>query len=344
MPAQPLYQVCDLEHRYQGRTVLRIPELTVPPECILGLIGPNGSGKSTLLRLLGFVEAPFKGRILFRGSPAEPFAQAVRFKVALLEQTPYLLQRTVARNVAFGMKLRGDGDRVRERTAEALSRVGMPVQQFGARQWNELSGGEAHRVALAARLALQPQVLLLDEPTAGVDAASAERIKAAALKARREWGTSLVIASHDWQWLYEVCDEVLHLFQGRLIGTQQKTLLFGPWQRDSNGFGIKVLADGQVITVSTPPLADAVALCDPSAIALEKTSPPAGKAENVLRGRVSRLFLVSRTGAAAATVLVADVPFVIGLTRHQVECLHLFPGSEVTIRFAAGAVEWLDEG
>ncbi len=72
-------------------------------------------------------------------------------------------------------------------------------------------------MALAARLALKPKVLLLDEPTASVDAASAQLIKEASLRARKELGTTLIVASHDWQWLYEICDEILHLLTGGFL-------------------------------------------------------------------------------------------------------------------------------
>jgi tungstate transport system ATP-binding protein len=92
--------------------------------------------------------------------------------------------------------------------------LGLDPDTFARRQWDELSGGEAQRVALAARLVLNPRVLLLDEPTASVDARSSELIRSASLRARNDWGTTLVIASHDREWLYDVCDEVLHLFKG----------------------------------------------------------------------------------------------------------------------------------
>ena len=84
-------------------------------------------------------------------------------------------------------------------------------------------------MALAARLILKPDVLLLDEPTASIDALSAQLMKDAVLKARSEWGTTLIVASHNWQWLYGICDAVFHLLKGRVLGTGRGTLFFGPW-------------------------------------------------------------------------------------------------------------------
>ena len=89
--------------------------------------------------------------------------------------------------------------------------VGLPPDKFSRRKWFELSGGEAQRVALAARLVLRPEVLLLDEPTSSVDVASAQRMHEAVLEAKNSWKTTLVIASHDQTWLHGVCDTYVDL-------------------------------------------------------------------------------------------------------------------------------------
>ena len=130
------------------------------------------------------------------------------------------MKRSVFNNVAYGLKLRGNGRKIATKVDEALTLVGLPGQVFARRPWYALSGGEAQRVALAARLALKPSVLLLDEPTASVDAASAQLIKEASLRARSQWDATLIVASHDWQWLYEICDEIWHLFKGKIFGYQ----------------------------------------------------------------------------------------------------------------------------
>jgi tungstate transport system ATP-binding protein len=193
--------------------------LSVEKAAILGLAGPNGSDKSTLLKLLAFVDRPSKGQVRFKGKPEVPFSEGVRFQVTLLTQEPYLLKRSVFDNVAYGLRIRNRRKNPRPQVADALSMVGLDPDTFMHRAWNELSGGEAQRVALAARLALRPEVLLLDEPTASVDGASAQMIREAALNARKEWGTTLVIDSHDREWLHEVCDDVMHLFRGRPLGS-----------------------------------------------------------------------------------------------------------------------------
>lgn len=249
----PLYAIRDLRHVYRGRSVLRIDRMDLPRGGIIGVIGPNGSGKSTFLRIAGFVETPTTGAVRFEGRPAGPFASEVRNRVSLLPQEPFLMKRTVFNNVAYGLKVRHERDRVAERVNKALAYVGLNGADFVHRPAYALSGGEAQRVALAARLVLKPDVLLMDEPTASIDALSAQLIKEAVLKARREWGTTLIIASHDWQWLYGICDSVFHLLKGRLLGTGRENVLFGPWTPLADRRWGKHLSDGQVLWLPPPP-------------------------------------------------------------------------------------------
>ena len=211
-----LYELEGIIQQYGARTVLQVDYLTIDPNRIVGLSGPNGSGKSTLLRILAFLEDPVAGTVFFDGKPCSMRQDAVRKKVTLLSQEPYLLKRSVEANVAYGLKVRGEAD-TSKKVAEALDMVGLPAYRFAKRSWHELSGGEAQRVALATRLVLRPAVLLLDEPTSSLDAESTQRIKEASVAARQEWKATLVVASHDMPWLESVCDSILGLDDGRLV-------------------------------------------------------------------------------------------------------------------------------
>jgi tungstate transport system ATP-binding protein len=328
-----------LNHSYAGKTVLAIEHLKFQPASIIGLIGPNGSGKSSLLRLLGLIERPSRGEILFNGRRVEPFSDEARFLITLLPQEPFLLKRSVLSNVSYGLKLRRNGKEVLTRANEALARVGLPAKDFSQRPWYALSGGEAQRVALAARLALKPKVLLLDEPTASVDAASAQLIREASLRARKELGTTLIVASHDWQWLYEICDEILHLFKGRIFGTGRETIIFGPWQDFGTGKWGKFLSDGQQLLVTAPPEQEAAAVIDVLAVS-ENGSTIAGE-EIVLSGTVSRLSLERKTGQLFATILAGDIPFTVGLTFQQGKEHTIFPGKTVFIRYRLDQIKWI---
>jgi tungstate transport system ATP-binding protein len=339
--AVPVYEIDHLVHAYGGRPVLAIKRFVVQASSIVGLMGPNGSGKSTLLRLLGFVERPFEGQILFTGRAAEPFSADVRFQVTLLPQDPYIMKRSVFKNIAYGLDLRGDRSLVRGRVHEAMAMVGLSPQTFAHRPWSALSGGEAQRVALAARLALQPKVLLLDEPTASVDTASSQLIKQASLKARDGWGTTLIIASHDWQWLHEVCDEVIHLFEGRIFGNGLENIVFGPWAPRPDRFWEKRLADGQSMLVVAPPGADAAAIVEIASIHDAPPTQTDHRESGTLSGVVSRLTLDPHSGDILATVMVANLPFTARLRLEQVRKHNLLPGMRVYAAYRPDSVRWV---
>ena len=210
-----LYHLKNLTQVYGDRTVLDVDRLDIEIQTITGLIGPNGSGKSTLMRILAFLETPATGRVAFQGRPFSKVPLDLRRQVTMLSQEPYLLKRSVQANVSYGLKLRGIPDTVHP-VNRALLKVGLDPARFSHRSWRELSGGEAQRVALAARLVLKPKVLLLDEPTASVDRESSELIRHAALDARNRWGTTLIIISHQLTWLRQIADRILSMDYGRL--------------------------------------------------------------------------------------------------------------------------------
>lgn len=338
---QPIYRIENLVHRYNSDPALTVDGLDIEPASIMGLVGPNGSGKSTLLKLMAFIFRPTQGRILFDGVPAVPFDELVRFQVTLLTQDPYLMKRTVYKNIAYGLKVRRDGGNWARSVHDALAMVGLDPDAFARRQWDELSGGEAQRVALAARLVLKPRVLLLDEPTASVDAASSELIRAASLRARREWGTTLVIASHDREWLYDVCDEVIHLFKGKPVGTGRSNMIFGPWIRHDNGRYTKSLGDGNRFTVSAPPTADATAFIDPAAIRIvEKGDVSSTANTEFVDGTVTRLSLERLSGDLFADVRAGSLTLVVRVAESHVAAMTLHRGWPVTLAYQPESIRW----
>jgi putative ABC transport system ATP-binding protein len=159
----------------QGRRLLDGLSLRLDEGTVASIEGASGSGKTTLLRALSTLIPIFGGRILLDGEDAQALAPTLyRRRVALVPQQPPMLEGTVADNVATGPRLRGEALGERE-TSALLERVGLSLG-FAARPARELSGGERHRVALARALANEPRVLLLDEPTAALDPASAARV------------------------------------------------------------------------------------------------------------------------------------------------------------------------
>jgi len=337
-----MYQIKNIDHYYGDKQVLSIEDVSIPSASIVGLIGPNGSGKSTLLKLLGFLEEPTYGEILFKGKKIAPFSEGVRFKVTLLPQEPYLMRRSVFDNVGYGLKIRGDTSDLKSRVGEALAQVGLDPENFVKRKWGALSGGEAQRVALAARLILKPEVLLLDEPTASVDSHSARLIRKASLKAREEWGTTLVVATHDWQWLYETCDTVLHLLHGRLFKGGLGCAVYGPWRIGGKGLLQKELEDGQVLFAPKPEEGKHMALLDPSRlkITLPDKDPLLKRNIYTLMGFVTRLFLERNGDTVQTAIKVGELVITLRIERDKVKGLKLYPGKEVNISYDPQEIEW----
>lgn len=336
-----LYQLLNVKKYHKNQLAVDIERLTIPKGSITGLIGPNGSGKSSLLRLLAFVDSPSKGSIFFKGQRAAPFDISVRFQVSLLPQEPYLMKRSVFDNIAYGLILRGISRSLHTKAvADALEMVGLDPREFATRPWYQLSGGEAQRVALAARLVLKPDVLLLDEPTASVDAASAQQIKASALKACREWGTALIVASHDWQWVHEICGTVISMFNGRIVENGAGNILWGPWNPGPDGFWEKVLEDNQVVRVSAPPSPSAVAVIPRNAATLSRTPALPPSPEHALLGVLTRLALDPESGAVHVTLRIAELNFTFPLAAETAQAMNLFPGQQLYLTYRVSAIVW----
>ncbi len=217
---EALYELHDIRQRYHERNVLDIARLRLEAGRIYALTGPNGAGKSTLLRLLAFLEAPAAGTLFFRGERVRNASGAallaLRRRVVLVDQHPVVFSTTVAKNVAFGLVVRKVEKKERQRLVdEALDTVNLGRYRHG--QARELSGGETQRLALARALAIRPEVLLCDEPTASVDEANQHIICSVLKRINREHGTSILFTTHDKQQAESLAQHSLHLDQGRLL-------------------------------------------------------------------------------------------------------------------------------
>lgn len=195
---EPIYRLKNIECRLGENFSLKVHQLEIDQNEIHVVSGPNGAGKSTLLRILALLLKPQQGSFFYSGHPIDPSARnplSLRRKMTLVEQSPYLIQGDVFSNLAFGLKIRRiSRTEQMHRITEILSVVGLA--DFSQRSIKELSGGEIQRVALARALVLQPEVLLLDEPTANIDhdsLASFEQL----LHNLAKNGMTVIMSTHD---------------------------------------------------------------------------------------------------------------------------------------------------
>ncbi|GAB4278050.1 MAG: ATP-binding cassette domain-containing protein [Candidatus Promineifilaceae bacterium] len=219
-----LYELQGVVQKYHGRIVLNVPRLSIYKGELLAVVGPSGAGKSTLLRLLNFLEMPTAGRLFFDGTAVSPELPLVtRRRVTTVFQTPNLLNRSVYANVQYGLKLRGL-DVENGRIDHWLARLGLG--DFRHQPAKKLSAGEAQRVSLARALAIQPDVLLLDEPTANLDPANVALIEQIVREDCHQRGTTVVLVTHNIFQAKRIADRVGLLIGGKLVEVAETAVFF----------------------------------------------------------------------------------------------------------------------
>ncbi len=211
-------QIRDLVVQRGGVTVLEIDSLDIPRGLVTVLIGPNGSGKSTLLGALQLVLHPLRGTLTLDGEPMDADPVGTRRRMSAAFQEPLLLSMSVRANVELPLRLRGVDKRRRRELAEHwLERFG--IASLSRRHARQLSGGEAQRVSLARAFASQPEVMLLDEPFAGVDAPTREGLIEDFAEILSETRPTTILVTHDREEALRLGDEAALLMEGRVRQT-----------------------------------------------------------------------------------------------------------------------------
>ena len=360
-----ILNVHNLLIRRGERTTLQIDRLDVIEGETLAVIGPNGAGKSTLLLTLARLLHPARGQILFRGQSLENLGDlAYRRRIALVLQEPLLLDTTVFNNVAAGLRYRRlPRLEVEIRAGEWLERLG--VAHLRDRHSRQLSGGEAQRVSLARAFAIQPEVLLLDEPFSALDAPTRLRLldDFQALLAATEITT--IFITHDLDEALLLGDRVAVLLAGQLRQVGAPDQVFnGPADEDVAAFvGVETVIPGKVVSehegvlvvyagetrleaVGEAAPGRSVLLClRPEDVTLwPRDGSPASSARNRLPGRVVRttpqgpLVRVVVECRAGEDRHSEAIPLVALVTRASARELNLTEGAPVTASFKASAV------
>jgi len=212
----PIYELSRVTRLYGNRRVVNIEALEIHPGEILAVVGPSGAGKSTLLRLLNFLEAPDGGTVRFHQQAMDYFHIPLPIKrsVTTVFQNPALLSASVTANLHFGLRLRGLRDGYKA-VAQILDQLGLTHLKNAPAQ--TLSGGEAQRVALARALVLNPEVLLLDEPTANLDPYNVELIESVIQDLNKAHQVTMVLVTHNVFQARRLADRVALMLNGEII-------------------------------------------------------------------------------------------------------------------------------
>ncbi len=217
--SEPVLQVRDVSVAYDGRRVLDVPYLAVHRGETLTLLGENGSGKTTLLRLLGLLLRPEKGHVVFDGEKVgfgDPRRLLeLRRRMSAVMQEPLLCRMSVFGNVALGLRFRGlPRSEANGRVEAWLERLS--ISHLKERPAQKLSGGEAQRSSLARAMALNPEVLFLDEPFGALDAPTRQNLLQEFRAVLAESGVTAVFATHDRGEALGLGDRVAVLTRGRV--------------------------------------------------------------------------------------------------------------------------------
>ena len=362
---KPMIEARRIRVERAGRLLLEVPDLAIRKGETLAVIGPNGAGKSTLVRVLGMLEQPASGRVSFDGqvvldpSPAVDLV-SLRRKTAVVFQEPLLMDNSVFNNVALGLRLRGvAGQELTERVNLWLGRFG--ISQLADRQARTLSGGEAQRTSLARAFVLSPQLLLLDEPFAGIDPATRSAVQADVQQAILEAATTTVLVTHDRDEALMFGNRVAVLVGGHVAQVGPPDEVFSrpadaqvaeivgvenvfPGTVDSSIDGVSTIktAEFEVEAVANMETGQSVLVCiRPDDVTLTPSPNLVSSARNRISGNIDAIR--SRGAVAEVTVRVGGAQLITLVTRASLMELGLAPGQPAVAQFKATAVHLIPQ-
>ncbi|MBW1677614.1 MAG: ABC transporter ATP-binding protein [Deltaproteobacteria bacterium] len=349
-------ETVNLCQRYGEQNILKNINLSIERGEVFALIGPTGAGKTTFLRLLDLIDEPTSGKINFDGADtAAPAAirLAMRRRMAFVLQKPVVFNLSVYDNIACALKWRGTrGQKLKEKVNHIIDVVGL--SDYGNRNARQLSGGEVQRVAIARAIAVEPEVLLLDEPTANLDPLSAARIEELISSIIRQYATTIIMATHDLSQGQRLADRMGVMMNGELLQIgSSKDVFASPRNKEVAEFvgveniidGVIVSSEDKVVTIesggrSIEAIADystgeKVCACirpEDVTLALSRIS---SSARNSFEGEIAWLV---NMGPLTRVEIQCGFPLVAMVTKRSAEEMGLTRGKKVFVTFKATGV------
>ncbi len=351
-----LIETVNLSRRVDERDILSNINLQIEKGEVFALIGPTGAGKTTLLRLLDLIDTPSSGKIYFDGVDSAQSARLrleMRRRMAFVLQKPVVFNMSVYDNVASGLRWRGVGkSSIREKVSDILEMVNL--SDYKNRNARTLSGGETQRVAIARAIVIEPEVLLLDEPTANLDPISTSRIEELLTNIIHRYDTTIIMATHDMSQGQRLAGRIVVLMNGEIHQTGGLREVFAsPRDRDVAEFvGIETIIDGVIVAseegmvaidiggkvieaVSDYATGEEVCVCvrpEDITLALSKVS---SSARNSFEGEIT---LVVSMGPLTRVEVDCGFPLVVLVTKRSAEEMGLAKGKKVYATFKATGV------
>jgi len=350
----PIIKAQSLCKEYSGRQVLKDISFRAQSGEIFVLVGPNGAGKTTLLRILDLLEEPTSGRILFDGTSINYFTKdkaTLRRRIGMVFQQTVLFNMSVFNNVAYGLNVRGENKKGTEQRVKAALEL-MQLRGFEHRNALALSGGEAQRVALAQALVTEPELLLLDEPTANLDPRNVSIIEEALSRVNQERKTTMIMATHNMFQAENLAHRVAVLNEGRIerIGTFQEifgtpskflvdfarleNVFSGISKVTEEGTSLVDVGDEMHVEAAFEKTGNVTIYVRPEDIVLS-TRPLVSSARNTFEGRIVQ---ISDLGPVMKLKVRAGKDFVVQITRRSFKEMQLNVDSKIFIAFKASSV------
>jgi len=351
-----LIETVNITQKYGKQEIIKNINLKVDQGEVLALIGPTGAGKTTLLRLLDLLEAPSSGRIYFDGTEVTASKRRrlqARRRMSFVLQKPVVFNMSVRDNIACALKWRKEKESaISQRVNSALELVGMT--DYSSRTARTLSGGETQLVAIARALAVTPEVLFLDEPTANLDPVSAARVEEVLAHIIGEQKTTVVMATHDMSQGQRLAGRIGVIINGELLQTGSPGDIFSTPQDTRVAelvgvgnilSGVIVNRDNKLVTIDVGGgLIQAIsehgigaevhALIRPEDVTLAPHHD-ASSARNNFEGRITRIFPL---GALVRIAVDCGFPLLVVVTRRSAQDLKLAVDNKVYTSFKATAV------
>ena len=201
-----------IKKKYRETLVLDIDELLIKKGEITGITGSNGAGKTTMLHIVAGLDLQYEGRVTYDGRQLD---RDIIERMTLVFQKPYLFRRSVFDNIAYPLQIREwTREKIKERVAETAVMIG--IEDLLTKKGHQLSGGESQKVSLARAIAIQPQLLLLDEPTSNLDPESVIRMEEAIKSYSEEHKATVLMITHNMEQAERICQNQIRLELGRM--------------------------------------------------------------------------------------------------------------------------------
>ena len=355
----PLLETVNLYQRYGEQDILKNINLGVERGEVFALIGPTGAGKTTLLRLIDLIDTPASGKIFFEGADttiSDKTRLETRRRMGFVLQKPIVFNMSVYDNIACGLKWRKESKSdISQKVDNILEMV--TLSEYRDRNARTLSGGEVQRVAIARAIASEPELLLLDEPSANLDPVSAARIETLITDIIQQYNTTMIIATHDMSQGQRLADRVGVLLNGEILQTGDWEKVFNsPQNREiANFVGVENIIDGVIVSnqdklttievdgnaieaISDYPAGEEICACirpEDITLALSRVS---SSARNSFAGVITRTVSF---GALTRVEMDCGFPLVALVTKRSAEELGLEKGKQIYASFKATGVHVL---